>query len=232
MKTKKPFGAALAAQSLLLGLLFAWMAPAAQAASVPFVPSDLNPGDNYHVVFLTQGERNAASSDIADYNAFVQGEAQRTGALTETWGVDWFAIASTSAVDAKDNIPVTTAPIYVLSDDRVADDAEDLWDGTIQVTIQTDQFGDFVPGDAVWTGTSPDGTVFIEGLGGAFSRVGETGNISRAWVSLANNSVDEINAFYAVSEELTVIPVPAAVWLFGSALVGLVGVAGRRKLAA
>ena len=56
---------------------------------------NLNPGDTYHLVFVTEGTRDATSTDIADYNAFVKAEAERPGATTENLGINWFAIGST-----------------------------------------------------------------------------------------------------------------------------------------
>ena len=56
----------------------------------------------YHLVLVTEGTRDATSSDIADYNAFVQAEAERDGAVTQNFGIDWFVIASTATVHARD----------------------------------------------------------------------------------------------------------------------------------
>ncbi|MFM7909129.1 MAG: PEP-CTERM sorting domain-containing protein, partial [Microcystis sp.] len=44
-------------------------AGAAQAALV-VLPSGLNPGDQYRLVFVTSGTRNATTTDINDYNTF------------------------------------------------------------------------------------------------------------------------------------------------------------------
>ena len=45
-------------------------ASAVQAAIVT-VPTGLNPGDQYRLVFVTSGTRDATSTNIADYNTFV-----------------------------------------------------------------------------------------------------------------------------------------------------------------
>ncbi len=67
-------------------------------SSVLFVPTGLNPGDTYHIAFITNGAHNALSSDIAGYNAFVQSQAEEAGAITESWGVEWNVIGSTASV--------------------------------------------------------------------------------------------------------------------------------------
>ena len=74
----------------------------------------------------------------------------------------------------------------------------------------------FVDGDIahyVWTGLS----------WGAFSGGHETKQIS--WSTVANHrAVDAV----AVSTSASAVPVPAAAWLFGSALLGLVGIKRRQ----
>ena len=75
----------------------------------------------------------------ADYNQFVRNEVTGTPLETELilagLTPDWFAIASTSTVSARDNTSTQGTggvPIYLITDDqRVADDYGDFWDGDI-----------------------------------------------------------------------------------------------------
>ena len=52
------------------------------------VPTDLNPGDEYRLAFVTSTTRDATSTNIADYNAFVTTVAESVPellALNTTW---------------------------------------------------------------------------------------------------------------------------------------------------
>ena len=68
--------------------------------------------DRYHLAYVTTAETTATSTDIADYNAFVQGDANSQN-VTVNEGtinlgtVNWFALGSTSTVDAIDNAVIT-----------------------------------------------------------------------------------------------------------------------------
>ena len=88
---------------------------AAWARAGVLVPEGLQAGDTYHLFFVTEGTRDGTSSDIEHYNAFVQTEAEREGATTQNFGIEWYAIASTATVDARDNAPME-APIYMLDE--------------------------------------------------------------------------------------------------------------------
>ena len=84
-------------------------ASAAQAALV-VVPADLAPGAQYRLVFVTDGTRDATSSDINDYNTFVTnqvtGSPLATALTTAGFNlgtITWKAIGSTSATSAKVN---------------------------------------------------------------------------------------------------------------------------------
>ena len=74
--------------------------------------------------------------------------------------------------------------------------------------------------DILITGQSPSGYL-------AFSQsVGGSGTYSRAYSRNGNTGSDL--AGLRTKFEYTVVPVPAAVWLFGSGLIGLIGVARRK----
>jgi hypothetical protein len=53
------------------GVALATLGTSAAQAALVVVPPGLNPGDQYRLVFVTAGTRNATSSDINDYNTFV-----------------------------------------------------------------------------------------------------------------------------------------------------------------
>ena len=86
------------------------------------------PADIRHV-----DERNATSSDIGDYNTFVQN--QRGGgahADPEPYSSQFRVVGSTAAVDARDNTGTTGTgvPIYWLNGAKVANNYADFYDGS------------------------------------------------------------------------------------------------------
>jgi len=181
------------------------------------VPAGLNPGDQYHLVFVTEGAESARfNTDISFYNTFVQTEAERSGSLTENFGISWFIIGSTgpnssmAAVDARDNA-VVGAPVYLLDGTtKVADGFNDIWDGGIDNPINIDQFGTDVGNIPVLTGSDDAGFVASFNpqryLGSSLTiRSGLTGETGFRWINSGAGSSDQ--PFYALSE-LLVVPVP------------------------
>src|SRR5208337_1543105 len=65
-------------------------------------PATLSPGESFRFVFVTDGTTNATSTNIADYNNFVNTQAD--GATYNGSVVSWVAIASTATVNAIDNV--------------------------------------------------------------------------------------------------------------------------------
>jgi hypothetical protein len=65
---------------------------ATSAISVPItLPSGLNPGDQYRLAFVTSSTRDALSTNIADYNNFV--DALGDTAIASDWKVAWMNLA-------------------------------------------------------------------------------------------------------------------------------------------
>ena len=100
------------------------------------IPSGLNAGDRFRLLFRTSTTRDATSTDIADYDAFVQTAASNGHADIRSHGAAFRVLGSTADVDARDNTTTTyTADdkgvaVYWLNGNKVADDYEDFYDGT------------------------------------------------------------------------------------------------------
>lgn len=217
-------------------LTLLWFVAATAHASI-IVPAGLNPGDTYHLAFVTKGIRNATSASIADYNAFVQAEAAQNPSLSGTdVGVTWRAIASTNFVHARDNALVE-APVYLLNGTtKIADGYTDMWDGSIDAPFILDQFADSFPWPApgVWTGSTPFGTKWQGStLGSSTVMVGGDHATDGGWLYQGVAPRSGSRYFYALSEELTVptaVPEPASVvlWLGLASVLG-VGARLRRR---
>ncbi len=79
-------------------------ATTASAGSIA-TPTGLNPGDQFRIVFVTQGTTAANSSDISTYDTFVTNQANSATYNGAT--ITWQAIGSTPSVNAIDHIGVT-----------------------------------------------------------------------------------------------------------------------------
>src|SRR4029077_4549975 len=95
----------------------------AEATSITLqTPTGLNPGDTFRFVFVTDGIRDATSTNIADYDSFVNVDAG--GATYSAVVVNWFAIGSTDSVEAINHVGQAITPVY-------------LSDGTLVTTTTT-----------------------------------------------------------------------------------------------
>ena len=210
-----------------------------EAAAVPItVPSGLSPGDQYRLAFVTSTTRDSLSADIADYNAFVTAAANSVPELLAL-GTTWTAIASTPAVDARDNTGTNPGasvgvPIYRLDDTLMAGGNADLWDGAIAAPLMIVETGAVgAPFQPVWTGTSTDGTGFggFELGSGGSAFYGRSDQSSDFWIILPNGIASHGFSYplYAVSDPLTVVPEPGTSFLLGMGLAGLAAVGRRRE---
>ncbi len=196
-------------------------------------PATLSPGDTFHWVFVTSTTGNAYDSDISTYNNRVNSAADNLpDAGNDVLGVsgvsflrdiNWFAIASTATVDARDNIGDPTSPIYRFDDALVADNEADLWDNSIDNAINTTEMMTTVVerSEHVWTGTHYNGERdSSRPLGGNPTWVRHGRIVAHSgWVKYGSVHPKYGGRLYAISEELTVVPVP------GAALLGFIGLA-------
>ena len=137
------------------------------------IPAGLGYGDRFRLLFVTSTKRNATSTDIADYNAFVQTRAAAGHTEITAFASGFRAVASTATVDARDNSHSNTAvdgvgvPIYWLGGAKVADNYADFYDGDWDSRAVVDESGNTVDIDnsgnptypnGIWTGSYISGT--------------------------------------------------------------------------
>jgi len=194
-------------------------------------PPGLSSGDTFHWVFITSTGRNALSSNIDDYNQFVQAAANASSLpVTGVQGIihlgqaNWCAIATTKTVDARDNIGDPSSPIFLLDGNLIASDEADLWDGSINHIINITELMTLYEGHPwVWTGSNSQGVAGVVNyplryceLGGSWYEPIMTGywtSTGGSWVSAqcmwaafgsGGPSGRYLWPLYAISEELTV----------------------------
>ena len=131
-------------------------------AVVITIPPALDPGDQYRLVFVTSGTRDAIPTDIEVYNNFVQSAADAVPDLASL-AVTWKAMGSSASVAARENtdsIPgVDDVPIFLLDGSNFADDYGDLWDGSLDIPLNIDETGNLAGSLRVWTGSNEFGQV-------------------------------------------------------------------------
>ncbi len=178
-------------------------------------PSDLSPGDSYRILVVTDFERDALTSDIADYNAFAVASVYTVHELAEL-NVEWRAVAGTATVSARDNTGTNATapgiqgvPIYLRDGTRVADNYDDFWDGSLAATPNIAASGVVLTGHTqVWTGTFAQGASGPSALGGSASIVGVPSLSSPGWIAAGLLDSNQFRRIYALSAVLTV-PQPA-----------------------
>ena len=188
---------------------------ATPARAVMIAPSELTLGSNYQIAFVTKGARDAFSSDITTYNAFVRQQAAQNTDLPVT---TWWVVASAGGGIARNNAKVyADIPIYNTAGQLVAANGNDFYSAVHLAPISYDQFGDYWSCNP-WTGMYPNGdpAQYLD-----FSRPATTYGVSDslvgAWARVSDSSNRmENRSFYGLSEPIVAVPEPST-WVMGLA---------------
>ena len=181
VKEQKRVSMRLVAVSLCTVAVIFANANSAQAA-VLVVPSGLNGGDQFQLVFVTSTTMPATSTNISDYNQHVQAAADAAGIGTGatlsfggiTWTVDitWTAIGSTASTNAADNAPVSQ-DVYNLPGTKVDTPASFYAgdsDPRLLASVGFDEYGSALD-TRVWTGSLLNGNRSAPGGAPLLNRV-------------------------------------------------------------
>lgn len=217
--------------AFFVGLALLFGGAECKAADLITVPPDLNPGDQYRLVFVTDGERDATSTDINVYNAFVNDAALAIPELAAL-NTNWKAIASTSTVDANVNtgtVPSKFAggsvgfPIFRFDGIKVVDDYDDLWDGYLDNGIIITEKGIIVPKIPelgpprvwAWTGTNANSgykepTVVLGNPPVGLVSIAEVHLFTpfALWTQIGFDEPENSYRLFAISGVLSVPPIP------------------------
>ena len=125
-------------------------------------PSGVAAGGKFRLLFITSNARRATSSNIADYNRFVQDRAAAGHSAVRDYSAGFRAVGSTASVDARDNTCSTGTGVRIhwLNGSKVADNYGDFYDDTWddETNRRHENGATNLYPIGVWTGSGADGT--------------------------------------------------------------------------
>ena len=147
------------------------------------VPSGLQEGDQFRLLFISSTSRNASSSEIATYNTWIQALAANGHTDIQDYSSSFRAVGSTEDMDARDNTGTTYTSsdmgvaIYWLGGNQVADDYEDFYDEDWdEEASMKNESGTGEHAETAWTGSDHDGTEMLQGDPETSRALGNSGN--------------------------------------------------------
>lgn len=172
----KPWSVLRSAAILLCFAVLQLQTRVASAGVVIQVPVGLKPDAHFRIIFVTSGTIDATSNNIADYNAFVNSQAQ--GATFNGQVIHWSAIASTDSVNALMNTDsYSSAAIYMVDgrtqissaySDATRASAGGLWSCALLAQPTQGIDGTVYNNATVWTGTSGNGIEYATNIFGSY----------------------------------------------------------------
>ena len=130
----------------------------------PLVPSELNAGEQFRLMFLNIPAVSGRQLDINHYNGTVQSTAAGGHTDIREFSNQFRALLSTFRLDARENTATTGAgddiSIYWLGGARVADDYADFYDGSWASRVPHDEDGNplTTAERVMMTGSNADGS--------------------------------------------------------------------------
>ncbi len=172
------------------------------------IPSGVQPGGRFRLLFITTSFLPATSGDIAVYDAAVRARAAAGHTAIGPYAQKFRAVGSTASVSARNHAGLTGGgvPVYWLNGSQVAPNYAGFWSDRWQNWAQPDRRTQWGSPDGhsdwPWTGTAADGASHANHLGhptharrGRFS-VGPT---TTGPISDNNAPVGQSHSLYGIS---------------------------------
>ena len=169
----------------------------------PLIPSDLEPGDTFRLLFMTSTRHDATPTDIEDYNEHVQLAAASNQAQVaiKKYAGGFKVVGCTTSVTARANTASEAsdpdAPIYWLNGVKLADDYADFydntWDNQVEASIREETGAPPSSISSAWTGCLSTGL--------ADTVKGELGNNLSAALGDAGSATSPLSHSFATSTE-------------------------------
>ncbi len=221
---------------LFAAMIFCYAATSSQPIIADIVvPNGLSDGDSFRLVFVTSTVRNATSTNIADYDAFVTAAAE-SASLTTYNGqtISWHVIGSTATVDLRTRDPESPAGIFRVDGVKVSANFDSLWPAnpltpiSLLAPISVDENGNSRT-VRVYTGTFSNSISYPNGVLGAANGhvvVGSSAAKDSTWLqeSVFSQNTTQFS-MYGISQVLVVQSVPEPGSLVFCGLLALCGIA-------
>ncbi len=172
------------------------------------IPSGVQPGGKFRLLFITTNLIPATSGDIATYDATVRMRAANGHTAIRPYAQQFRVVGSTASVSARNHAGLTGGgvPIYWLNGPQVAPNYAGFWSDRWQNWSQSDrrtQWGNpDSHSDWPWTGTATDGASHANYLGHAtHARRGRfsVGPSTTGPISDNNAPVSQSHTLYGIS---------------------------------
>ncbi len=194
-------------------------------------------GSYFRIIIYTPDPVVPSSTDIDDYNTFVNAQAAISPNGVVQSATTWYAIGSTTAVDARDNVMLeggADVPVFRPDGVKVVEDDDDLFAvgeaaetsthllATVTVLPSGDPKDEGTDSNLIWTGTSKTGVVQFPLGGDAAMRVtyGNPTFVNRRFIARDRVAYPGFTGHMYGLSDLIYIPEPGTVLLLGSSLSG------------
>lgn len=192
--------------------VYVWDLPTSAASPQPW-PGYLNDAKNtsrhseanfFHRIFVSSTRQDGNLGGLSGADATCQSLADGANLTGQ-----WKALLSDSSTNAKDRLLIV-GPVFNLNDQKIADNANDLWDGQLDNAVRYDQNVVEVSATKVWTGTFADGTSsttftctnWTSNSGSVKGRYGRSNHVGNGWMEDDKDPCDEIRRLFCIDADL------------------------------